>query len=146
MLRVAPLQGWGIFCGVVFPALQAGLSYGGLSALCRWMLCQMTGYWSDVMVGMRWWGWDSVPYVSFVHGFAVFLAEPAIFGLEIFLMVVLGLLADVFADGFDVHGADAEFTVAALPGEVVIPGIEGFDPGRGCGFELFDDFSRGVVF
>ena len=66
--------------------------------------------------------------------------------MEIFLFVVLGLVADVFADGVGLCRADAEFAVAALPCEVAIPCAFGFDPFGGARLHFFDDFGGGVVF
>ena len=57
-----------------------------------------------------------------------------------------GLVANVFPDGLNVHRTDAEFAVAMLPGKIVIPRIKGLNPARRCGFDLFDNFCRRMIF
>ena len=59
---------------------------------------------------------------------------------------MLGLVADVLADGFGVGGANAEFAVSALPCEIAIPRGFRFDPFRRARFHVLDDFARDVVF
>ena len=90
-------------------------------------------------------GRHSIPRIPLIQALAVLLAEAPELGLEILLLVMLGLIADIFPDRLDVHRTDAEFAVAALPCEVGIPWVESFDPTRRRGLDLLDNLRRGVV-
>ena len=73
---------------------------------------------------------NSIPRVSFIQRFPVLLAKPAILGLEILLFVMLWLIANVFPHRLDVHRADTELAVTALPREIGIPCVLVLDPNR----------------
>ena len=83
-----------------------------------------------------------IPRVSFVQWVLVFLAEAAKLLLEVLLPVVFRLLADVISHRQDMHGADAEFAVTSLPGEVTIQRVLLFEPTGGDTFQAFDDAGR----
>lgn len=72
----------------------------------------------------------SIPGISFVQGFAVFLTEPPVFGLEIILPVVFRLIPDVGSDDFNMGATHAERAVTRLPCETPIPIAFRFDPRR----------------
>ena len=55
------------------------------------------------------------------------------------------MIANVFPHGHDMHGADAEFPVTALPREIPIPWVQRLEPDRRRGLDLFDNLRRGVV-
>ena len=88
----------------------------------------------------------SIPHIPLINRHTILLADAAELGLEILFFVMLGLVADVLADGFGVGIADAEFAVSALPCEVAIPRAFRFDPFRRARFHMLDDFARDVVF
>ncbi len=65
--------------------------------------------------------------------------------LKILLLVMLGLVTNVFPRRLDVHWAHAEPAVAGLPREIGIPRVLFFDPTRPRTLELFDNLRRRVV-
>ena len=88
----------------------------------------------------------SIPHIPLINRHTILLADAAELRFEILFFVMLGLVADVLADGFGVGVADAEFAVSALPCEVAIPRAIRFDPFRRTRFHVLDDFARDVVF
>ncbi len=85
-----------------------------------------------------------IPDVLFVEGDLIAFQQAAVFILEGYFAVMLGLVADVGDDGFGVGLADGKGGVSGLPMEAGELGAFGFDPFGGTGFYRFHDFGNGA--
>jgi hypothetical protein len=70
----------------------------------------------------------SIPHIPFIEGDAVPFQELSVFLLKRFLAVVLSLVGDVFANGFDVRFGNSESPITGLPAETDEPRSLRLDP------------------